>query len=350
MISSNLPYHLRLNKNIERHLLVDLLTNVSTYGKISDFSYIGFGGPFLEDMKLLHNHFNISRMYSIDKSEQVVHRQNFNKPVSCIRCIKTTSEDLINKFPLIDNDVPEEIETIDEKVLVWLDYTSPSDLGAQLLEFNEIVKKVIHGSIVKITVNAHHNSLLSKTNLCPLPDGTHERPLEQEERLKHERCQILTDRLSTFIRKDLTVPENMTKNGFPKILYHTLLTAASKALAGESRIFFPLTAFRYTDGQQMLTVSGIILDKNEENNFKSITSIEDWEFYIGGKEKPFTIDAPYLSVAEKLQIDQFLPSSAEELIDNISFQLDDNLQKSNKALENYQQYYRFYPNFSKVWV
>jgi len=350
MISSNLPYHLRLNKNIERHLLIELLTNVSTYGKISEFSYIGFGGPFLEDMKLLHNHFNISKMYSIDKSEQVILRQNFNKPVSCIKCIETTSEDLINKFPLIDNGVPGEIETINEKVLVWLDYTSPTELGSQLLEFNNIIKKVVNGSIIKITVNAHHNSLLSIINLCPLPNGAHEKPLDKERRLKKERCQILTDRLSTFIRKDLTVPENMTKDGFPKILYHTLLTAAFKALEGENRIFLPLTAFRYTDGQQMLTVSGIILDKNEINNFKSITSIEGWEFYIGDKEEPMTIDAPYLSVTEKLHFDQFLPSSSNELFDQVSFQLDDSLKKSNKSFENYQQYYRFYPNFSKVWV
>jgi len=347
MIAGNLPYHLRLNKNIERQVFIDLLTRISTYGAISDYSYIGFGGPFLEDLKLLHNHFNISKMYSVEKSGQVVNRQNFNKPVSCITCMETTSEELINNFPIMGNGDPEGLESIDGKVLVWLDYTSPTEIGSQLLEFKDIIKKVTHGSIVKITVNAHHNSLLPKANLSSLP---HEKLLDKDKRLMVERCKILSERLGSLLRSDITTPEFMTKNGYPKILYHTILTAAFKALEGENKIFLPLAAFKYSDGQQMLTVSGIVLKNDEEENFKNITSINSWDYYIKAKDEPLKINAPYVSASEKLHIDQLLPSSLEEIKDKIKFQFDDNLAKSNEALENYRQYYRFYPNFSKIWI
>ena len=46
------PYHLRPNKAIDRFLLVDLLRHVP-YEERKRYEYIGLGGPFLEDFKIM---------------------------------------------------------------------------------------------------------------------------------------------------------------------------------------------------------------------------------------------------------------------------------------------------------
>ncbi|WP_407928292.1 O-methyltransferase, partial [Collimonas silvisoli] len=57
MSGAYVPYHLRQNKAVDRQLFVDLLTKLNRYKAIGDYSYVSFGGPYLEDFKLVHSHF-----------------------------------------------------------------------------------------------------------------------------------------------------------------------------------------------------------------------------------------------------------------------------------------------------
>jgi len=109
---ATLPYHLRQNKAIDRNLFIDLLGRIGRYRNISDYQYIGFGGPFLEDFKLLHASLRLKNMTSLEQSEEVVKRQKFNKPVSSINPLKKTSGEYLTEF---DFDSPS---------IVWFDYTS----------------------------------------------------------------------------------------------------------------------------------------------------------------------------------------------------------------------------------
>ncbi len=350
MSAGDLPYHLRLNKNIERQVLLDMLSRISSYRNIEDYTYVGFGGPFLEDFKVLHNHFQISQMYSIEMSEQVLSRQLFNKPSSCISCINTTSEEMVDKFPEIKEGEGGDFVNIDGSIILWLDYTSTSSLGDQVLEFCTMIDKVEHGSIIKITVNAAPNNLVSLESLCPLP-GVMESISEKHERLREERLKELEDRLGdTFFQKNFSTPEKMNNSNYPSVLYKTLLTAAFKALEGIESSFFPLCAFEYSDGQKMLTLTGVVLKDDELISFKEKSNIENWEYYIGDSEFPMEINVPYLSVSEKLRIDKFLPGGFDSFIDSPEFQVANSESKTKKALENYRKFYRFYPSFTKVWV
>jgi hypothetical protein len=49
----SIPYHLRQNKAIDRNLFTDLLSRIGRYKNISDYTYYGFGGPYMEDFKVL---------------------------------------------------------------------------------------------------------------------------------------------------------------------------------------------------------------------------------------------------------------------------------------------------------
>ena len=74
------PYHLRVNKAIDRFLLVEILDILKRHcDDISDYTYYGFGGPFLEDCKLIHNRYREIKIVSIEKNEQTFKRQRFHQ-------------------------------------------------------------------------------------------------------------------------------------------------------------------------------------------------------------------------------------------------------------------------------
>ena len=91
MSGGAVAYHLRENKAIERGLFIELLTRVGRVANISDYTYIGFGGPFLEDFKALHASLRIAKMISIEMDENVCKRQAFNRPADFIEIEKCTS-------------------------------------------------------------------------------------------------------------------------------------------------------------------------------------------------------------------------------------------------------------------
>ena len=268
MSGESIPYHLRLNKNIERQIFIDLLMRLSSYKPIWNYLYIGFGGPFLEDFKILHNHFDISEMYSIDMSSEVISRQEFNKPASCITCIETTSTELIDNYPQIKDVSGTELTQIDQEVMVWLDFTSPSELKDQILDFTNLIDKVVLNSIVKITVNANPSSLLAMASLPPLPSGVIEGGIAKEERLRTERLLKLEERLGSYFQRDISDESMMESTKYPDLLHLTIMRAVNSTLRGSGSTFLPLSSFKYKDGQQMLTLTGILLDNDNVEEFR----------------------------------------------------------------------------------
>ncbi|WP_368860746.1 O-methyltransferase [Vibrio cincinnatiensis] len=119
---TSIPYHLRPNKAVERGLFIQSLRKINKYLNISDYRYIGFGGPFLEDFKALHHELKISDMVCIEVNENVRRRQQFNKPLSCIDFLDRacSAKDFINEHDF------------DKKSIVWLDFVSFKDLSHQL--------------------------------------------------------------------------------------------------------------------------------------------------------------------------------------------------------------------------
>ncbi|MFP5229899.1 MAG: O-methyltransferase [Acidobacteriota bacterium] len=132
---ATIPYHLRQNKAIDRNLFVDLLARIGRYRNISDYNFVGFGGPFLEDFKQLHASLRIERMVSLERSEIVAARQRFNQPHSGVVTLKKTSGEYLN-----END-------FEEPTIVWFDYTSPAELAIQLSEVELLVRKLYPGDI-----------------------------------------------------------------------------------------------------------------------------------------------------------------------------------------------------------
>jgi len=326
------PYHLRPNKAVDRHLFVELLTKINRYAPISKYTYVGFGGSFLEDFKLVHNTFGNKKMISIEGDPNVMRRQKFNLPLRCIERRNEKSGDFIASY------------SIEGQAVIWLDYASPREIRIQVEEFESLIAKLQTHDILKITVNANPETLRARDSIDD--SGRRETAGVRNEK----RLAKLSARLGDYLPQEASA-EMMTLDELPKLLCRALEFDANNALKGSrSETFQDLTSFVYSDlSHQMLTVTGMILQKSEVRNFLKETDIRRWELSSLDYRTVRRIRVPELTAREKLFIDRYLPASSEKLIHKrLDFLFDDDEEISLQILKGYTDFYRFYPNFQKV--
>ncbi|MCP3896226.1 MAG: hypothetical protein GY706_16590, partial [Bacteroides sp.] len=293
---TSIPYHLRPNKAVERGLFIQSLRKINKFTNISDYRYIGFGGPFLEDFKVLHHELKISDMVCVEIDENVRLRQQFNKPLSCIDFLDEacSATDFINEYEF------------DKESIVWLDFVSFKDLNRQLSDVSRLLSNLCHGDIFKVTLNAN------SANLGNVDDGAN----QHKYRLKKFK-ELVT---SEFEPHGLT-EESMYSKVFPNTLLEALNRAVSKGMASACQLeAVLLSAFVYEDGQKMLTATGIVLNKTEKDEFFEKTRIDIWPYFASNWKETKNISLPALSARERLQVEQMLPDgSYEEIRDSLGF-------------------------------
>lgn len=325
MSGGTLPYHLRCNKAIDRSIFMELLIRINAYRKINEYCYIGFGALHMEDFKLVHSLFSITDMICIENNFVIYGRQIFNKPLGCIDLLfKSSGEFITDYFP-------------EKNTIIWLDYTSPRQIGEQVREFQALISKLTRHDIIKITLNANPNCLV---------DGSNRHDLEL---LKEDRFEKLQGRLAGNLPQNIT-PNMMISSQLPNALLKVLEYSSKKALEGSPEMmFFPINSFKYNDSNhQMLTLTGILLDVDEEGDFKNEARLSDWEF-MNNWDTPQLIDIPDLTLKERITIESLLPCEDPAMItDHIQIKFDDDDDESLEKMKNYIRYYRHYPIYSKV--
>ncbi|HBT3173503.1 TPA: hypothetical protein MBF38_001390 [Klebsiella aerogenes] len=323
----SIPYHLRQNKAIERNLFVESLRRLNNYTNISDYVYVGFGGPFLEDFKQIHNLLKVNKMISIEGDRNVHRRQQFNKPLSCINLGEAPefSGDFINRF------------NFDDQTIIWLDYAVPSALNAQLNEVVNLITKLKPKDIFKVTLNAH-------------PETLGKDPNERDPKpFRYRRInEILTE---SFMPID-TSEDDVSLKKYPTLLINALKRAVGNGLRGRQDIrIHPLTSFVYKDGQQMVTLTAIVLENSDEEEAKFIDSsrIRNWPFYAGEWRKPKDINVPAMSLKERIHIESLLPeATVENINEQLGFYIGTTAAGANIDLSNFIEYYKVVPWYSKV--
>jgi len=325
MSGETIPYQLRQNKAIDRYAFAELLSKLDKYCDISKYSYIGFGGHSLEDFKHIHTRFDIQTMTSIEVDKEVYKRQKFNQPHSCINCILVPSGQFIEDFDRTG------------QTIIWLDYTKPSQLRDQIEEFQATLDRLQPFDVVKLTLNAHAASYVPQEGREP--DETWQARLED-----------LRKKLGDLFPLGSVNSEMMTTKLFPHALNLVVKHAASLSMRGQRKFYFqPLTAFSYSDGQTMLTVTGIILVDSLTDEFFGKTSIKAWELSNIDWSEPKRINVPNLTLKEKLHIDALLPNSdAKDIQDKLGFMFDIKEKMSLEMLKTYILFYRQSPYFSRI--
>jgi hypothetical protein len=331
MSGATLAYNLRRNKYVERQLFMELLARFCRWQDISDYLYIGFGGVYFEEFKLLHTRFRVQKMISLEREQWMLSRQVLNNPYGCITPLPGSSAELVMKVD--EFRAAKEAENL----LIWLDYVTPSELPTQLSEIRSIIPKLEHGDILKTTFSLHPGWLNKGPSNEPLTN-----------RLEKLRSELG----SAYLAEGISITD-VTNDGLPQVFLDALKRKIAEGLAEVPALeFVPLGCYTYSDGTPMLTVTGALIRRQEQAQFEARFGFDnsDVNFTSPGWEI-HRIAVPDMSLRERLEIDQRLTGkSAEQIATELSFKFEEDDEASLDLIRNYMKLYRFYPNYHRVQI
>ena len=302
------PYHLRVNKAIDRFLLVDILDRLKRHCDISDYTYYGLGGPYLEDCRLIYDRCPEIQIVSIENNEQTFKRQEFHRFTKNLELRYEDFADFLLNFSSSGREI------------IWLDYTDRE--YRRFNEFKSILEKVSEKSVVKITIRAERD----KQNLT---------------KFKEQYPKILPS---------LTPQDDINEvSKLVKLLQDMLQIASQRAFpaSGES-VFQLLNSSYYREPTRMLSVTGIVCNKNEVSEIRQW--FKDWVFLNLTWENPREIDVPILSIKERLHLEQHMPTpdrTGHTLSQALGYKIGKSREHIEK-LKQYEEYYQYYPYFARV--
>ncbi|MFB9949971.1 O-methyltransferase [Rhizobium puerariae] len=332
MSGASIPYHLRPHKAVDRRLFLDLLNRIERWSPLKDFVYASMGAYPLEDHKLVHRLLGVTRLIAFDMDDEVVLRQNFNRPVETCRCMTKKSTDLISDF---DNILSECGFADANGAIIWLDYTNPRQLGHQIREFESLLNKLAPGDIVRVTVNAHANDFSD-------PQAPGAKPPLASEKMQTQ-FNNLKSRIGEFLPSSAS-PNDMTPEGLARTISLSFAGAALKALpvSGKNE-FCPLSIIRYADGEQMLSITGIIIAREKRQQLLENIDLASWPFSSNGWEDIHRLVVPALTLRERLFFERGIVSKThQEMISEVGFKSAAGV-AVEEFLDSYKKYYRFYP-------
>lgn len=341
MSGEKVPYHLRQNKYVDRQLFIDVLSHINRVNPIREYLYVSFGGAYLEDFKVLHSNFGNTKMLSLEKEPWVFDRQIFNIPYGCVDCVNLSSDKFLEEFDdfIAEYGMP--------NILIWLDYAKADQLRVQLNEFQTSIQHCRPYDVVKITVNANPATMGERQTTSPP---------ETAEQLRTRRFDNLKLKLGDYLPSDIG-PSDMETQAYAVAILRSIKAAALRGIEGSANLFVqPLTAFVYQDAfHQMLTATCIVLDESDANQFLDHSGLRNYEFSTVSWDKPIKIDVPYLSVREKLYLDNLLFKGTRKHDRSrlkSSTALKVNLAKDPKdtreMVRQYLLFYRYYPHYHRV--
>lgn len=311
---SHPPYPLRLNKAIDRFTLIEAIRKLEKISDLSEYTYYSLGGPYLEDFRLLNEFCPEVGMVSIEESRQTLKQQNFHK--------------ISRKLDLKEGSLRSFLDSYDSnntKSIFWLDYTKLK--LSEFEEFQILLEKVAVNSVIKITLQAMARDYSGN------------------------RAHKFREQFSAFMPNPLSDPPSLTEE-YVYLLQDMLQIASQKILPSTGDVIFqPLSSFYYADGVPMFTLTGIVCRKAEQRNIRSI--FKSWHCANLDWNKPKEINVPFLSTKERLHLQKHLPfkqPTGRKLLRVLGYTLDgaDDPRATVGMLEQYANYYRYYPYFVKA--
>ncbi|MDY6991940.1 MAG: O-methyltransferase [Pseudomonadota bacterium] len=305
-VFDKLDYSVRVNKSIERKLIFDKLDKVLDINSRDKYRYIGMGSIWFVDFKIAHKKLGINNMHSIEKNDIGYHRALFNRPYECITIQHGDVSSVLPTLELENN-----------KNLVWLDYECP--LTKDILEeTREFCERTSAESVIIITINCSREAFRS----------------DESSNISYKLKEIVDD----LLPQDVKASDLDVKN-FPKTMSDILVAHLKRAVrkSGRSERFHPLFNYLYKDGMPMLTVGGIITNKEQSSEIYSLLNLELSQH---GNIEQTNINVPPLTHKEKAALDRLMPRDAVPTVNDIEelgFKL------KQEQIESYYQYYKKYP-------
>ncbi len=324
----SLPYQLRPNKAVDRELFLSLLMRLAPALALEKYHYVGLGGPFLEDFRLVHARLGIANMTCIEIEEEVHKRQLFNRPITTIECIHSTLEDYLDGQ---DFEIP---------TIIWFDFNEPKGITAQIERFAHTIGTVPVGSVLRVTLNANPTSL-GKPDMMEISvevEGESSKDRAVKPTIQEWRLARFKERLGALFPNGLTAEGMSFKTYGPSLLRVLKLAVDKEILSYSARRVVWALATHYADGQPMVTATLVVCHKDDTMIEELVKS---WEFYTT-IETPHRLDLPVLSIRERLTME-----SNDNAKVHIGFELPISDMGEN-PFEVFKKFYRIYPHFSKV--
>lgn len=336
--SKHPAYHLRPNKAVDRFIFMEVLRTLELRHPLGGYTYVGLGGPFLEDFRLLSQQFPMMELISVEQDGETYTRQKFHQCSRKMQCIRSSLGDFVaSKFPT------------ERPVVVWADYTEMS--RECLSEVADILRKAVPGSLLRITVYA-------ESPIQDLLDPGNKRYPQQVPQKKKDEFEKIRNRYSTDMAVDgIAFPSewfqwsDFSPDKFPRLLARMIRTVAEGSCT-KPKTFLPLHAVKYSDGTIMLSVTGLICLVDERESLARHFR-EHCVFCSVNSNEVDEIDVPSLTTKERLHLERILPTvdaNGEACVKKLGYLIegDESEKASRKKMEQFEKYYRLYPYFGKI--
>lgn len=342
---SDIDYELRPAKGVDRKIFLDLLSRYQRWVPLDGAVYISMGGYPMSDHRMIYRRFGLEHLISIDGEKHVVDRQRFNKPTEKTKCLHLRSNILIENFDKIlsENEIPDTATRV-----VWMDFTEPNKLSDQLSQFEQLLETLGEGDIIRITLNANESSLKMAK-----PDGSKPKPVEvaamDREEQREARFKRLENDLGSYLPSSATA-KDLSNDKLPILLGKLLEKAAGSAFpSGSSQhAFFPLSSLVYRDGQQMITVTGAIIDRHHFDQVEVIMALENWPFSVEKISDFKRLSVSTLTLKERLLMERLVLADGEvDIVERLGFSRFGSTD-AKTYFEDFKEFSRFYPNHAVV--
>lgn len=304
--SEKVNYLIRPAKQVERKLIIEMLQILSNRYPIKKYQYVGMGSLFYVDYQMVHKYLGIKSMISMEMEEEKIERYRFNKPYKFIKLIPGMSTDIL---PTLN---------WNENLFIWLDYDSKMSLS--IINDIQIISNYIKpGGILIVTIDAEPKRFDN--------GGDMSKDMYKPKRLLNNFKKELYPYYPLKIHE-----KDFSHNRYPSLLYQMIVNIIQDKLIRRNLSCYQFINFKYKDTSQMYTF-GCIYDMNP-NDIKGC-GLYDLE-YVSTNSAIIEINVPIITPLEKIHFDKLIPEIAEKLT---HFKMD------QKKLNDYEKYYRYYPQY-----
>ena len=312
------PYHLRPNKAVDRFVFIEALRMLEKFGLLSDCTYYGFGGPYLEEFRILYESWPKIDMVSIEEIEEIYKRQKFHLPFRGLRLVYDYFASFLAQY-----------DPKDRRSIFWLDNTRLESQAFEDLAL--LLRKVADLSVIKITLR------------CEPLDFHDAKPEERQKKVDDFR-----GRFDTVLPSPSVEPPP-TLESLASLLQDMVAVASQKALRGLNRAYQPLSSFCYADGDGMFTFTGIVCSCDDQQRIRR--QFRSWAFANLDWSPPRLIHLPHLSTKERLHLQKCLPRRGNQgrvLRRALGYLIENDEEKSEAILKQYADFHRCSPYFMKA--
>lgn len=323
-------YNLRPNKAVDRSLLVERIQDLEDAALLDsrNCAYYGFGGPFLDDFRILSARFPRMSFHSLEKSTHTYRRQCFHKFTPAIHLHNCTVDSFL---------ASEDMEPANH-LIWWLDYTK---LGLnELRDITSLANILSPGDLLRITSSA--NVIFDLEFLSDLfgPSNCH--------RVLKDEAKDFQTKYEGYLPDEFSISSLFDEQKYPRLCVTMIENALARRNNIASTRAWHLGSRIYRDGSQMVTCEFYFSEKLQTNTKKGIRYLRSCENHGG---EPETINVPNLSIKERLHLESVLPKNAKSikrLANSLGYRIENSGTLHEQAIAQFSRYHKHYPMLGKI--